>query len=900
MPHEIITKIEQKLHEEKWTRTAIGAYTVTMIKELDDLLVQLSEEDLQDEAKQLCDQHLEESKNSIIALYLSGMISLKKQLLDDTNLTKVINLFAQNIKWQIVEHICLQMLAEGENKFALKSLIECYKNEGQDAKLLETEERLVRVDIEEADIVFSLAQRFEKEKNLEKATDYYKKGIHRYIHKKNFPRVREIWLKLLEDPAQDIEYFRLVATKVEKNLGSDKSVQLLEDLYPILVKAKNWDEAIALQLVINDFEPKSTFVRKEVVECVRKKYEANPKTEEYIRTSNLNDSWKPLREALEDFKKQIAYEKGNFVFHKAWGVGRIREVRDQEFVIDFETRQNQVIGQKMAVENLISLAKNDIRVLIATTKDPQKLAERIKKKAEIDWALKTILGSFGNKADMKTIKSILVPKLLKESEWTTWGTMARNHFRESTDFAISPDRPDEFLLRTTPIAIDEKLYNKFKVEKDFFKRIDIFMDFLEKAGDSSDYSGEIFSSFTNILKSNKVNQEVIASSLLVQMYSKDFPSFNPGNIKSFPEYFAQIEDREALFTALHHQKIQTEFLKQIEKNLPNWPEIFCELYPASKSAWIIESLMKKKHSDLVAKLFNELIERHKLYREPMFEAGKIILSELYPVLSQQFNFEKVYITLIHDLDLTARDIANKKDLAANKKLNKQLLTFLFGEADGHLTQFLNQADEQSLRRIFSLIQDVRDLPAKQKQEVKDLIIKRFPHFTFADAAPTKVVSSRKGILTTLKMFNAKNQELQQIVNIEVPKNSKEIEEARALGDLKENAEYHAAKERQTFLNAAVTTLTTEIGSATVIDRKEVDAGKVAFGTRVTLEDHEAEKLEHYTILGPWESKPAENIISYLSPLGDKLMGAKAGERLKFTINERKYDFTVKSIEVADF
>jgi len=162
------------------------------------------------------------------------------------------------------------------------------------------------------------------------------------------------------------------------------------------------------------------------------------------------------------------------------------------------------------------------------------------------------------------------------------------------------------------------------------------------------------------------------------------------------------------------------------------------------------------------------------------------------------------------------------------------------------------------------------------------------------------VSSRKGLLATLKMFNAKKKELQQILDVEVPKNAKEIGVAMAMGDLKENAEYHAAKEHQTMLSATVGTLNKEIDSATVLEKSDVDPTKVGFGTVVTLISNIDEKIETYTILGPWESDPVNNVISYLSPFGDKLLGAKVGETLKFTINERKCDYHVKKIAVAEF
>jgi transcription elongation GreA/GreB family factor len=121
-----------------------------------------------------------------------------------------------------------------------------------------------------------------------------------------------------------------------------------------------------------------------------------------------------------------------------------------------------------------------------------------------------------------------------------------------------------------------------------------------------------------------------------------------------------------------------------------------------------------------------------------------------------------------------------------------------------------------------------------------------------------------------------------------------------MGDLKENAEYHAAKEYQTMLSATVGTLNKEIDSATVIEPADVDVTKVGFGTEVSLVSNLDGKTETYTILGPWESDPVNNVISYLSPFGDKLLGAKVGETLKFTINERKCDYTVKSIRLADF
>ena len=896
MSEELIAKIESMLHEEKWTRTAVSAFTVSLIKELDTLLEQVFQKEAQEGVRELCEVHLAEAKNSIVALYLSGMIGLERQLLDDAHLVKLVNLFAQNIKWPLVEHISQQILVYGENKFALRNLIDCYRNEGDDAKLHEAEERLVKVDIEEADIVLSLAQRFEKAKDIERAVDFYKKGIHRYIHKKNFGKIREIWLKLIEYCPEETDYFHQVENKVSKLLGAEKACQLLEDLYPLYVQNKNWDEAINVQLKINEYEPKSSQVRREIISCLKSKHASTPKTEEYLRLSNIGDSWKSVVDGLDDFRKQMAYEKGNFVFHKAWGVGRIREVHDQDYVIDFETRRNQSMGQKMAVEALTSLSRDDIRVIIATTKRAD-LAKRIKSEAEIDWALKTTIRSFGNKADMKLIKSILVPKVLEEREWTTWSTKARNRIKESPEFALSPDKQDEFMVRTQPITKEEKIYNKFRAEKDFFKRYEILEEFVDLDNKESDYFGEIFASFSSYLKSTKVNEEVVASFLIIQKYSKAFPFINPGYIKSFPEYFHQIDDIDTVFRKIANSRLRTAFLHQVKLHIAGWDVLFVKLFPISLSVHIVDDLLASGKVEMVQKMFEELLDRHKDQKEAFFQAAKLILEGKVP-FTARLTHEKILITLLHDLDLSFRDISNKKDVTDAKRINKAIANALF--KDGILEEYLKVAAEDSVRRLFSLVHDVRDLNPNLKEAVRGQVRERFPQLVLVTEPQPIVVSTRKGLLATLKMFNAKKKELQQILEVEVPQNAKEIGTAMALGDLKENAEYHAAKDRQTFLSAAVGTLNKELDSATVIGKSDVDSNKVGFGTIVTLQVTGEKKTETYTIFGPWESDPSQNVISYLSPFGDKLLGAKVGELLKFTINERKCDYSVKDIQVADF
>lgn len=108
---------------------------------------------------------------------------------------------------------------------------------------------------------------------------------------------------------------------------------------------------------------------------------------------------------------------------------------------------------------------------------------------------------------------------------------------------------------------------------------------------------------------------------------------------------------------------------------------------------------------------------------------------------------------------------------------------------------------------------------------------------------------------------------------------KAIEVAREHGDLKENAEYHAAKERQGFIEGRMMDLKDKLGRAEVIDCSNVNCDKVVFGTMVTLVDLDTDEEVRYQLLGPEEADMKNNRISVLSPLGGAMLGKCVGDEV---------------------
>lgn len=889
----IAKKLQEMLNEEKWTRATLSGYTVNQIKELDSLFHDAALEKALDEVRDLCAEHISHSKNSIAALYLSGIIALSRQQIDDSNMVSLINIFADNRKWNVVEYVCQRILDYGENRNALLRLAECYENDEKIDEMYATWERLVRVDYEEADIVKLIAEKKEKEGDIEGAVDYYRKALHRYINKGLFSNVKEIWGKLIEHAPADIEFFNHVQRKIAKQISEDKAAALLTDLYKHYKNAAEWDTAIAILKTIIDYDDKNPAVRKEIVECYKAKYAEHSHVDEYIRLSNLAQSYRNVHEAIADFEKHISFDVGNFVYHRTWNIGRIKSIKGDEISIDFAKKRDHTMGLKMAVESLVTLKKDHIWVLKAIW-SKEKLHDTIKK--DIPWALRTIIKSFDNRADVKKIKAELVPSVLTASEWTSWSSKAREILKTDAMFGNAPESVGIFIVRDRPLSYEEKIYNQFKAEKNFFARIQDLRDFLDKGDPDSELLAEMLQFFTGYVRSYaQVTEQVVAAYLFLKELSARHPHLKNIVTLGFNELMADCDDIISIYLNLKDSTLKMSFLTHIKNFMPDWADIYVKLFPYALSRHMIDVLLEAGESERLKGMIISIVENYRDHREAFIWIAKNLWDESW-VKELGLSYDKMLITLIHILDISFKEIENHRDTTDNKRINKQVDTILF--KDSRLVSYLETADKDDTERIFALISDVKDLDPAIKLSLRKQITERHPAFKFSDDEEKAIVS--RGLMVTAAKYEEKTKLLAHIMNVDVPANQKEIAFALSLGDLRENSEYKAAKEKQDELNAKVGKLKNEIERAHIFDPSSISTNKISFATEVLLHNDTDNEDETYIIFGPWESDPTNHIISYLSPLGKRLLNHKVGDKLSFVIHDRKFSYTVKDIKAAAF
>lgn len=140
-------------------------------------------------------------------------------------------------------------------------------------------------------------------------------------------------------------------------------------------------------------------------------------------------------------------------------------------------------------------------------------------------------------------------------------------------------------------------------------------------------------------------------------------------------------------------------------------------------------------------------------------------------------------------------------------------------------------------------------------------------------------------------------ELNKLKSVQRPKISKAIAEAREHGDLKENAEYHAAREQQSFCEGRITEIESKLAESEIIDISKIEpSGRVIFGTTITLYNIDTEESVTYQIVGEDEADVPAGKISVISPIARAIMGKSEGDEITVKAPAGDIEYEIESVE----
>ena len=884
----VLQTLSASLNEEKWTRATLNNYIIKNFTDLDQLIDRASSGGKMAEIRTLVTEHLNHTPNSIIALYVLGKINFKEQALDEGHIEKLINLFRDNRRFNIVEFLANETLKYGENRHALEALSRCYSNDNREDELVGIWERLVKIDYEEAELTRKLASIKEKRNEIDEAVDYYKKALLRYLKKGMYNPVEELWLKLIELVPDDLSFFLNTEKRIADTAGVEKSGFLLSFIVPYYSEKGEYDIAIDVLKKILQYNPRDREAREELASCYTNKYEGHSYLQDYIEKSGLHDTSLDVANAIDVFENHIIFDVGCYVYHRTWGIGKCIDIKDDTLIIDFKDKPKHRMTLQMALSCLQILPEDHIWLM--KSKDLKKLRETILN--DVEEGLKIVIRSKNNSATIRDFKDELLKGILTQKEWTRWWNKAKTILKKNPYFGISPEGNDAYFIRKNPITFDEDIFNKFKNEKNFDNRFDLFNEFITHGDIDSEYFEDMLNYFTGFIASaNNINENSLKSFLLLKNLKKTYSYLPFDFVYDFNEILGNLKDMHLYLSIIPENDLKKSFLLEIKRNADNWPDLFVKSFYSYPMKFIVDELINTGNTALVNELIANVTSHYREYCDLFIWISKnLVIRGAESGL--KVDLDQTIMGLSHLLEIANRELINERNVVQNRKLFNTIVDLLF--RDNLLINYIKKSDKKKIRRLMPTILNINELKDENIIKMRFAIKSAFPDIVFEDEIES--IDNSQQFLVTQRSYEMKQNELKYLLEVEIPNNSKEIGIAMDKGDLRENAEYKYALEKQEFLKQQVKNLTETLNKAQILKNEDIKSNVVSVGTTITLNSLSEDKTEKFTILGPWESEPSKNVISYTSPMGEHLLTKSVGDVVELGAKGNKKQYKVLKIE----
>ena len=285
--------------------------------------------------------------------------------------------------------------------------------------------------------------------------------------------------------------------------------------------------------------------------------------------------------------------------------------------------------------------------------------------------------------------------------------------------------------------------------------------------------------------------------------------------------------------------------------------------------FIFGELLETPSEEALTKRLIELAIAPQQYPElTIWYFQKIIGSDVLPLADSEgrSSFFEAFLILLSYLEQQS----DRRDLI--KKMHGLLSAGRFAL----VRKIMKQATTEAVQEFLLLVTKCHSLADHDVQIFHSLAEVAHPSLKNKRAA---IEEEEEDIIwTTKEGYAILQKKIEQIGTVETVDNAKEIEVARSHGDLRENAEFKAALERRDRLQGELKFLSDQLNKCRVITDQDIDINQVSVGTRITMKADDGSSV-NYSLLGPWDADPDQNILSFQSKLAKKMVGLKRGDKI---------------------
>ncbi len=587
-----------------------------------------------------------------------------------------------------------------------------------------------------------------------------------------------------------------------------------------------------------------------------------------------------IPQAVGERLSQLA--PGSFCIHKSWGSGKVADwdLFGGKVTIDFEREPGRVMGLKLALEKTEPLEEEDFRA--------QKIEriEELRAQAQSDPAAVVIQTLEAHDGSMKPdqIDRVLCGSVVPEADYKKWWDRAKKALRESHRVVVPSKRTESLVLRETDLSPVQTLLSDFEAANNLREKAKV-LDDLRK-------------------QSKALESEGAAEELLIKIeeISRKGIKLHLGDTLDL------LAGRDELLEVLRESALADNALRLHDVLASSSGSLAPEMagLPAARQRRIYESFPEAFGDEWVEKIlrvFDRVGTRGVAEIAKMFaDRGEMdtLLEHIRRALSRHAlgpdalawicreRRKAAQAVFTHEVGSAILSVIEQDSTDEGPRRTLRLQNFLMEDRE-LIADLLDGVDMNDVRNFARKLLQSPAFAELDRKSLMARVIKAHPESQ--ELVSGDEGSRRETLIVSWDSLERRKAEYEDLVNKRIPGNIKEIAIARSYGDLRENFEYKAAKQMQAVLARRKTELEKDLDNAQGSDLTGADTASVNIGTVVTLR-HNSD-TEQYTVLGAWDSDPDQRIVSYLSEIGQALIGQQVGDKVEFrdleTEEERTYD-----------
>ncbi|MBX3469044.1 MAG: GreA/GreB family elongation factor [Planctomycetes bacterium] len=755
---------------------------------------------------------------------------------------------------------------------------------------------------------------------------------------RDIAKVEEIWLDLQgSGPVGALDPFldaaREVADRGEKEKAAELLLLLRDDLKG---QGRDADLLEVMRRAVL-YSARMKGVRDELVELYRKRYGERPGFEVVLsRTGLLSDG--ALQEAVKQLDQVFGFDVGDFVFHaRGWGVGKVVECYPEagEFVIDFARNRGARMEAGMAMTALQRRSADDLDVMLWTDKD------RVRRLAEEDplKLLKSALESSGGKLQARDLREKLTD-ILDKGAWTKFWGRAKKAAKDDPRLEIGPAPRSIISLREAPVSRDEEVAQTLKRLRGFAEvletarreLVELWRD--ERVADLPPWLAEVLETLKkNHGKTGTPEQRAcrLELALLRDEVASRWPQAVPDTQPSTPPKLdpdtGEVADpgvspsvREALeglegkalpgvlklmVTADYRRRAVELTSLVLERGVAADTLVAVLLDPAPQT-WdeAVLGLKRLGREEAVIEASRKVFIKPTDFPDAYAALARLHLHNRGDILGErtQAEFLAKVIQLLDAVTLDLRATSDKQEKAQLKGTLDSLRAILNDKGQRAIGNVIENGTEDDVRRILQLVRQSPSVTPTVIRATENFVVHRFPELLATVVAAPRPEEQEQTftVYTTAEGKRRREQELHKLLEVDMPQITIEIGKALEFGDISENAELDAARERQQRLADQVKRIQQDLERAVVFDPASVETDEVRVGTRVVVDHLDTGRDVTFTILGPWDLDDEDStIVSHLSPVAQGILGKAPGEQATVRLPDgSRAHYRVKTIERA--